>query len=630
MRARRVLTLLLLAFVLLSLAPVPGAQAQSKDLYWDRFDVFLTILPNGDLRVIERQTIAFTSGTFTYGYAEIPLDKTEGIFDVSVSEPGGQAYVRDDASSNAYRFRVADYGDKLSIRWYFPPTSNAVRTFDLAYTVRGAVRIYDTGDKLQWIAIDDERDFPVLESTVTVSLPRGASFLDIDSAGVAAKWQQSEDGRTVTYVADEMLSPSGTFEIGVEFTHGVIPATPPSWQADFDRQEYFDRKVRPWLVLLAIVVALAIVLGGTLLVYLVWYTRGRDPDVGPIPEYISEPPDDLPVGVLGALIDERVDMRDVVASILGLARRGYLVIEEVERPSLFGSAKDFIFRRTDKAWDDLRPYERAIMRAIFPRDSKRERKLSDLRNRFYRHLPKIQDKLYDELVKRGFFEKRPDRVRALWKWIGIAAMVPGVVGIWFVGPLLIEISSVLLCVPAALIVAGVGLLILGKAMPAKTRQGAEAAARWRAFKAYLERIDKLADLKQAGELFDRYLPYAVAFGMNRSWIHKFSRMENVPAPGWYVPYGGFVGGHARGGRGVLASPARSMAGGAQGAGLQGMSDGLATSLQSMSDGLTTLLNSTGQILGSAPSSSGSSGGGGFSGGGFSGGGGGGGGGRGFG
>ncbi len=629
MRARRILTLLLLAFVLLSLAPVPGAQAQSKDLYWERFDVFLTILPNGDLRVVERQAIAFTSGTFTYGYAEIPLDKTEGIFDISVSEPGGQAYVRDISSTKPYSFRAEQYGDVMSIRWYFPPTSNAVRTFDLAYTVRGAVRIYDSGDKLQWIAIDNERDFPILESTVTVSLPQGANFLDIDSAGVPAEWQQSEDKRTVTYVATETLSPSDTFEIGVEFTHGIIPATPPSWQAEFDRQEYFDRKVRPWLILLAIVGTLVILGGGTLLIYLVWYTRGRDPDVGPVPEYVSEPPDDLPAGVLGALIDEKVDMRDVVASILDMARRGYLIIEEVERPSLIGSAKDFVFRRTDKAWDDLRPYERAIMRAIFPRDNKHERKLSALRNKFYRHLPKIKDKLYDELVKRDFFKQRPDKVRARWKWLGIVVIAPGVIGLWFLGPLLSDITPALLCFPGALIVAGASLLIVGRAMPAKTRKGAEAAAYWRAFKAYLQRIDKLADLKQAGELFDRYLPYAVAFGMNRSWIHKFARMEDVPAPGWYVPYGGFVGGHP-GGRGVLASPARSLAGGAQGAGLQGMSDGMASSLQSMSDGLTTLLNSTGQILGSAPSSSGSSGGGGFSGGGFSGGGGGGGGGRGFG
>jgi uncharacterized membrane protein len=170
-------------------------------------------------------------------------------------------------------------------------------------------------------------------------------------------------------------------------------------------------------------------------------------------------------------------------------------------------------------------------------------------------------------------------------------------------------------------------------MPAKTPRGAEAAARWKAFKAYLERIEKLTDLKQSAELFERYLPYAIAFGMNKSWIWKFSTLTDTPAPAWYVPYGVWLPGHlGRPGRGALASPTRADPSAAPTAsgGLQGMSDGLAGGLQSMGDGLTQLLNTTGRVLQTAPSSSGRSGGGGFSGGGFSGGGGGGGGGRGFG
>ncbi|HLF36730.1 MAG TPA: hypothetical protein VI520_02225, partial [Anaerolineales bacterium] len=56
--------LLSLGLLLMSL-PGPAA-AQGKTLYWERFDVTLAIQPNGDLRVVERQRIRFTSGTFTY------------------------------------------------------------------------------------------------------------------------------------------------------------------------------------------------------------------------------------------------------------------------------------------------------------------------------------------------------------------------------------------------------------------------------------------------------------------------------------------------------------------------------------------------------------------------------------
>ena len=38
------------------------------------------------------------------------------------------------------------------------------------------------------------------------------------------------------------------------------------------------------------------------------------------------------------------------------------------------------------------------------------------------------------------------------------------------------------------------------------------------------------------EIFERYLPYAVAFGLERRWLEKFKRQPDVVPPPWYVPY----------------------------------------------------------------------------------------------
>ncbi|HLE05330.1 MAG TPA: DUF2207 domain-containing protein, partial [Anaerolineales bacterium] len=162
---------LLLALGLLLVGWPRAAAAQGKTLYWERFDVTLAIQPNGDLRVVERQRIRFTAGSFTYGFALIPLDKTQGIDQVSLSEPGGTVYREASSGEEPFTFETAQVENELEVRWYFPPTADAARTFDLAYTVHGAIRVYDSGDKLQWFAIDDERDFPIEESSVTVLLP---------------------------------------------------------------------------------------------------------------------------------------------------------------------------------------------------------------------------------------------------------------------------------------------------------------------------------------------------------------------------------------------------------------------------------------------------------------------------
>jgi hypothetical protein len=61
-----------------------------------------------------------------------------------------------------------------------------------------------------------------------------------------------------------------------------------------------------------------------------WYVRGRDPATGMVAEYITAPPDDLPPGAAGTLLDERADHEDVVATLLGLARHGAIVIHEIK------------------------------------------------------------------------------------------------------------------------------------------------------------------------------------------------------------------------------------------------------------------------------------------------------------
>jgi hypothetical protein len=625
MRKLRLLALALIATVLL--APTFQVQAQSKTLVWDRYDVSLSIQSNGDLRVVEHQQIHFTSGTFTHGYRVIPLDKTGGISDVSISEPGGQTYQLASYGGTPYTFTAQQSGGNIEIYWYFPQLSDTTRAYDIAYTVHGGLRIYDSGDKLQWIAIDNQRDFPIEEASTTVFLPAGAQFMTIDSAGVNTQWRQSSDGTSVTFVADNGMSASDRMEIGVEFTHGIIPANPPAWQASVDQAESYDRTIRPILNLLVGLVAVLLALGGPLGAYLLWYTRGRDPNVRDVPEYITEPPDELPPGILGTLIDERADMQDVVASIVDLARRGYMTIEESETQGFLGlGSSDFVFHKVNDDYSELNDYEREIMHGIFT-GHKTERELSDLKNKFYTRLPDIQKGLYKQLVSHGFFKASPDRTRKVWIGIGIAVLAIAFVSGFILFPLA-TYAGALVCLPLALGVSGIAALVSGNFMPAKTRAGAEATARWKAFKTFLERIDQLKDIEQSTDLFERYLPYAIAFGMNQSWVHKFSKIADAPAPGWYIPYGRPYGMGGGGRPGGLASATPAMSGSGSG-GLQGMSDNLSGGLQSMSDGLTQMLNSTGRVLGSAPSSSGS-GGGGFSSGGFSGGGGGGGGSAGFG
>ncbi|MFN3928319.1 MAG: DUF2207 family protein, partial [Thermoflexus sp.] len=91
--------------------------------------------------------------------------------------------------------------------------------------------------------------------------------------------------------------------------------------------------------------------------------------------------------MVGVLLDEQADLRDILATVVDLARRGVLAIEEVRE----GFARDFVLRRTGQE-ADLRPFEAVLLRALF--DGASVRRLRDLRYRFFQRLPEIEAALY--------------------------------------------------------------------------------------------------------------------------------------------------------------------------------------------------------------------------------------------
>jgi uncharacterized membrane protein YgcG len=309
--------------------------------------------------------------------------------------------------------------------------------------------------------------------------------------------------------------------------------------------------------------------------------------------------------------------------MVDLAERGVIQIEETSSEILgISYAKDWKIHRLGSP-EGLTAPEKALLKALFGKKS--EVNLKAVRKSFGQQQSKIRKAFYEELVRRGYFPRNPETVRNYWR-IGGFVMLGVTVFIGFqLWGLVGNFAPFAIAVLIGLGIAAVGLIAASSFMPRKTAKGAEAAARWVAFRRYLEHIEQYGELAEAKEIFARYLPYAVAFGIEKSWVRKFARVD-TPAPRWYGPYygGGWSGQRpiatGGGGTGDIDLPGMPS--------LQGMSEGFAGSLQSMSDGLFGMFNQASDSFKPYSSSSGGSGGG-FSGGGGSFGGGGGGGGRGF-
>ncbi len=349
-----------------------------------------------------------------------------------------------------------------------------------------------------------------------------------------------------------------------------------------------------------------ILVGGLVSVLILWYARGRDPHAGPVASYLSEPPDGLPPGAAGTLLDEHAEHHDVVATMLGLARHGAVEIAEIQEEG----HRDFalILVAPDRVESRL---ERDLLVVIFGPDPQplNEVRLSRIRPRFDAAVPQIKQDLYQEMVDRSYFERSPDRTRSRWRrlaWAGIAGSIIG-------GIILALITDGWALLPAAAgVVVWLVMLRMARRMPRKTRYGAEAAAKWRAFRTYLSDIRKYESLDEATDLFDKYLSYAVAFRLEGQWLRDFQQ-AGAPVPRWYhsaddiftLPHSGgamwdamtigHYAGQLGGAGGDLNLPGMP-SGGMPDIDMQGASDALSGGLQGASDGFADLLNSAGSIF----------------------------------
>lgn len=516
----RPLFFLLLAVAALVLLPTSAFAQTGKRVTVKQRDADITILPNGDAQFVETWVVDFQYGPFTFAFREIPRDRLRDIVDVHVYEGDKELQLGKDSSGEKYKFT-----------WRFPPTNQPpnfvsdTHTFVLKYTVRGAMRIDPRGDQLWWKFVEPGRGYTIESARVRLHLP-GEFPLEPLKATTYLDSEETFGGRVVDGSTLEFnggpFPPNKFWEIRAQFPH-TINAEPEEWQKQADLLERTTAQNNFYAVLAAFLIAI----GGPLALLLLWFLLGRDKPTTFAAEFLPKPPDDTPPGVVGTLLDERADLQDILATVADLAQRGYLRIREAD---VFGSPA---YERTAKSDADLATFEKEMLGALLRGQAMR--RLEDVRGSFYYYVDSLKAALYDEVVARGFFPASPLATRnfyfALARWGALLVPVIGAVTACY----WIAYAPLAFLPLVALEIFFIALLGLSRVMPQRTAKGATAAAKWNAFRRYLAQIEKYTEVQNARDQFAAYLPYAVAFGLESSWLEKFKQTD-APAPTWYVPY----------------------------------------------------------------------------------------------
>lgn len=597
MSVRRIV-LVLAAIACVAMLGASPASARSSERIVD-YDVAIEIGDDGTLTVVETIDYDFGASPRHGILRDIPTrlrydDTYDRIYplevvDVHASEGTPAGYEVESAEGGITRIRVGDADIEITGR----------HTYELTYTVEAALNGFRDHDELYWNAIGTEWSAPIERAAIRVQAPADISqvacFQGYEGSTLPCE-RATARGTEARFSQASLGSYSGV-TIVVGLPKGAVPEPAPV----LEERWTFGRAFAATPATLGATAAVAIAaIGGV--VALVW-RRGRDRRFrgsqvdqvmgNPTGEHQAvplleadasapvefAPPEDLRPGQMGTLVDEQANVLDVSATIVDLAVRGFLMIQEIPKEGWFGKP-DWRLIRLEQPDDELLAYERRLLNGLFQDGT--EVTISGLKNTFATRLEGVQESLYADAVKRGWFFGRPDKVRAKWYGLGVLALIVA-------GAAAFALAAFthwgLLGIP--LILGAVLLLVTASRMPARTAKGTAMLRRVRGFRTVIETAEThMSQWAEKELVFTRFLPFAVVFGCTDRWAEAFEALGVQPDTSWYVSARPFV-------------------------------------FTEFADSMEGFTVTTGGTIASTPSGSGTSG---FSGGGFSGGGGGGGGG----
>mgnify|MGYP001561364029 FL=1 len=255
-----------------------------------------------------------------------------------------------------------------------------------------------------------------------------------------------------------------------------------------------------------------------------WWTKGRDPKRVTVIQEYDPPRTFLPAIIGSAITNGDVPPKTVTATIIDLARRGYLKIRFGEEKQLFGTKQTFTFIKRKSTDDSLAPYESRILDGLF--DGGDEQTIEGLKaQEFYDDVKVFTEDVEKEIDRMKIFIANPNRIRGAYF---VVALVVG----WL---LYVTVTTTPLATASAIftgcLIAGFGVF-----MPRRTRDGVKLLAEIEGFKWFLSvtEKDRLAFTdapERTPEQFQKFLPYAIALGVEEQWAKQFASLT-IPPPSW--------------------------------------------------------------------------------------------------
>lgn len=410
-----------------------------------------------------------------------------------------------DRSGLAIPFETRRTGDDLELKIGDPDVevTGPVR-YRIKSVLERAWNAFPEHDELYWNVVGFSHESLPEKVSATVEPPAGVLTADIRTRCFAGPPGSTDESRCQSASSDGQLLfvAREPMTIVVGMPKGVI-----AMPTLIDRVRWFVEDNAVFGAPVAVF----------LLLFGVWWFNGRDAKGRHtiIAEY--EPPHGMDAVSMGTLLDATVHARDVAAGIVGIAVKGHLKMAPAGEG---GAPTRWTLTKMAAGQEPLTPIETALFVRLFAHGD--ETTLSGAQGTMKKVFDETAERTYSDLAQENYFVRHPQRVRTLFYGLAVLFVLVG----WYL-PLgfagMISFSLVAL-----------EFALFGRVMPKVTHKGALARDHARGFKLFLETAerDRLKWQEKEG-MFERYLPYAIVFGVVAQWAKAFAG-SLATAPTWYA------------------------------------------------------------------------------------------------
>jgi uncharacterized membrane protein YgcG len=407
-----------------------------------------------------------------------------------------------------------------------------IHDYELKFATNRQLGYFSDHDELYFNAVGNGWIFPIDKAVVTVTLPFQVPAEQFDLSVYTGRYGSNETSATTEVISARKVRFEMTRPLQPQ--EGLTVAI--AWPKALIAEPGLEQKIRWFLGDNAAAIVLLLGLLAPLGWYLwAWNKVGRDPDKGVIiPRF--QPPEGLSPAASRYVKDMSFDRNAFTAAVISLAVKGQLVIEE--------DGKDFTLKRVPDtptaaqlepampAKPMLTPGEQAVLNSLLPYRSSSIEMDNENHKEFQAARKALKKELKKEYLGRLFHLNGVYLAPPL-----LMSVAAAIIAIFFHGGPPVWISYLVL----TMAVHGLFAFLMRAPTPAGRIVMDEIVG----FKMYLDtaeqdRLDRMRSPALTPEVFEAFLPYAYALGVENSWCQRFAREmpEEVRQnsgyhPGWY-------------------------------------------------------------------------------------------------